>query len=142
MHLHHLGFVVRNAAQALRHFPAPQFGMLTPPIDDSLQRVVVQFFREVDADTTWEIVSPLGSIADSPLSARLKRGGGIDHVCYELAPGDRSIDDTIAHEVAHGAIVLCKPVMAAAFGRRVAFVFRRSGAVVEFVEPRLAGQVV
>jgi hypothetical protein len=38
--------------------------------------------------------------------------------------------------------VVCEPVLAAAFGRRIAFVFRRSRRLIEYVEPRRPGQAL
>jgi hypothetical protein len=35
--------------------------------------------------------------------------------------------------------VICEPVVAAAFGRRIMFVYRRSGRILEFVGPRPTG---
>ncbi len=159
MRLHHLGYVTRTLALTARRFQAegavaqggpieggpreggPSEGGLSEgglseggPIEDPVQRVVVQFFREPKSGEVWELVAPLGDVEDSPLRARLSRGGGLDHVCYELEPGDGTLESVLDGERERGAQVVCQPVMAAAFGRRIAFVFRRSGRLVEFLE--------
>jgi methylmalonyl-CoA/ethylmalonyl-CoA epimerase len=114
--------------------------VVSPPIDDPVQRVTVQFLREPVSGELWELVVPLGEAVDSPLASRLARGGGLDHVCYELEDGDGTLEDRIAAEVERGGHVVCAPVMATAFGRRIAFVFRRSQRLIEYVEPRRPGQ--
>jgi methylmalonyl-CoA/ethylmalonyl-CoA epimerase len=116
--------------------------LASSPIDDPIQRVTVQFLREPATSELWELVVPLGDPATSPLASRLARGGGLDHVCYELETGDGSLDDRVAAEVARGARVVCEPVIAAAFERRIAFVFRRSRRLIELVEPRRPGQAL
>ena len=95
--------------------------------------------REPATGDLWELIVQLEGAAGSPLVARLARGGGLDHVCLELEAADGSLDDVLAGEVARGGRVVCPPVTAAAFGRRIAFVYRRSGRVIEFVEARPPG---
>jgi hypothetical protein len=140
--LHHLGWVGNDIARMRASFERDGAVVLSPPIDDPIQRVTVQFLREPASGEVWELVAPLGDPAGSPLASRLGRGGGFDHVCYELDPADGSLDDVVAAEVARGARIVCEPVIAAAFDRRIAFVFRRSRRLIEFVEPRGPGQLL
>ena len=143
MRLHHFGFVGHDLATMQRRFQKESAAELTPPIDDPIQRVVVQFYRDRITGDVWEIIAPLGTLENSPLAARVSRGGGLDHVCYELDAGDGTLEQVLAAEQAGGARVACAPVPSTAFvGRRVAFVVRRSGRVVEYVEPRAVGGVV
>jgi hypothetical protein len=135
--LHHLGWVGRDLARMRTAFERDGAVVVSPPIDDPVQRVTVQFLREPATGELWELVVPLAGAGDSPLATR---GGGFDHVCYELDDGDGSLEDCLAGEVARGARIVCEPVHAAAFGRRIAFVFRRSQRLIEFLEPRLPGQ--
>lgn len=139
MRLHHLGYVGDKLALLQRRFTAEGGVALGPPVADPVQRVQVQFFREPGSGELWELVVPLTTAEDSPLRARLQRGGGLDHVCYELEAADPDMEGAVAAEVARGAVVVCAPVLAAAFARRVAFVYRRSGRLIELVEPRPAG---
>jgi methylmalonyl-CoA/ethylmalonyl-CoA epimerase len=138
--LHHFGWVGRDLARMRKAFEREGAEVVSPPIDDPIQRVTVQFLREPASGELWELVVPLGEAADSPLTSRLARGGGLDHVCYELEDGDGTLEDRVAAEVERGGHVACAPVMAAAFGRRIAFVFRRSQRLIEYVEPRRPGQ--
>jgi methylmalonyl-CoA/ethylmalonyl-CoA epimerase len=138
--LHHFGWVGRDLARMRRSFEREGATVVSPPIDDPIQRVTVQFLREPATGELWELVVPLGEAADSPLTSRLARGGGFDHVCYELDEGDGTLEERLAAEVERGGQVVCAPVMATAFGRRIAFVFRRSQRLIEYVEPRRPGQ--
>ena len=142
MRLHHLGWVGNDIARMRAAFERDGAKVISPPIDDPIQRVTVQFLREPATGELWELVAPLGDPAASPLASRLGRGGGFDHVCYELDEGDGSLEAVVAAEVARGARIVCEPVLAAAFGRRIAFVFRRSRRLIEFVEPRRPGQAL
>ena len=142
MKLHHLGWVGGDLARMRAAFERDGAEVISPPIDDAIQRVTVQFLRDPGTGELWELVAPLGDPAASPLGSRLGRGGGFDHVCYELDDGDGSLDDVVAREVARGARIVCEPVLAAAFDRRIAFVFRRSRRLIEYVEPRRPDQAL
>jgi methylmalonyl-CoA/ethylmalonyl-CoA epimerase len=142
MRLHHLGWVGNDLARMRAGFERDGAEVVSPPIDDPIQRVTVQFLREPATGELWELVVPLGDPAGSPLASRLGRGGGLDHVCYELEAGDGTLEDRVAAELARGARVVCEPVIATAFERRIAFVFRRSGRLIELVEARRPGQAL
>lgn len=142
MRLHHLGWVGGDLARMRAAFERDGAELVSPPIDDPIQRVTVQFLREPATGELWELVAPLGDPAASPLTSRLGRGGGFDHVCYELEAGDGTLEARVAAELARGARVVCEPVHAAAFDRRIAFVFRRSRRLIELVEPRRPGQML
>lgn len=139
MRLHHLGWVVKDLARSELQFAREGAEAISPAIPDPTQRVVVQFLRDAESDVLWELIAPLGDVEGSPLKSRLARGGGLDHACYELEPADGTLEAVVAAEVVKGARVLCAPVHAVAFDRRIAFVWRPSGRVVEFVEPRRDG---
>ncbi len=139
MRLHHLGWVGRDLARMCAAFERDGAELVSPPIADPIQRVTVQFLQAPASGELWELVVPLGDAAP-PLVGRLARGGGLDHVGYELEPDDGSLDACVAAEVARGAHVVCAPVHAAAFDRRIAFVFRRSQRLIELVETRRSGQ--
>ena len=139
MQQHHLGWVVKDIERAQGQFARDGHVAISEVIADAIQRVGVQFFRDVTGAFVWEIVAPLDSVESSPLAARLRRGGGLDHVCYELDAADGSLEDVLAKETARGAHVIVPPIYATAFGRQIAFVSRRSGQVVEFVEARRPG---
>lgn len=149
MRLHHLGYVGKDLAAMARRFlaegaepvPCPG-GPGGEPVEDPVQRVRVQFLRAPGTGEIWELVAPLGPPEDSPLAGRLGRGGGLDHVCYELEASDGGLEEALEGERARGGQIVCAPVLAAAFQRRIAFVFRRSGRLVELVEARPAGSAL
>jgi len=129
--LAHLGYVVADMDRALRRFEAEGATVLIPPTDDPIQRVSCCLLRS-DGGVDIELVAPLVA-GDSPVEARLKRGGGLDHVCY-------FVDDlaaALAAEVDAGAVVVCEPTYAVTFDRQIAFVHRRSGLVVELMDRAL-----
>jgi methylmalonyl-CoA/ethylmalonyl-CoA epimerase len=140
--LHHLGWVGGDLARMRAAFERDGAEVISPPIDDPIQRVTVQFLREPATGELWELVAPLGDPAASPLASRLGKGGGLDHVCYELDAADGALEAVVAAEVARGARVVCEPVLAVAFDRRIAFVFRRSRRLIEYVEARRPGQLL
>jgi methylmalonyl-CoA/ethylmalonyl-CoA epimerase len=127
MELAHLGFVVRDMHRALKRFEAEGAVVVIPPTDDPIQRVSCCLIRS-DGAVDIELVAPLVP-GDSPIESRLKRGGGLDHVCYLVD----DISETLTSELAAGAIVVCEPTHAVTFNRQIAFVQRRSGLVVEFM---------
>lgn len=136
MRLHHLGYVGRDLATLQRRFTNESSEVMTPATADPVQCVVVQFFRDAVTGDVLEIIAPLESVEASPLAGRIARGGGLDHACYELEAGDGTLEDVLDAERARGARVTCPPVPATAFGRRIAFVLRRSGRLIEYVEAR------
>ena len=125
--LHHMGYVVPRMDSALRRFVDEGATVLVEPIEDPIQRVTVALLS-VDADVPVELVAPIPGV-DGPITARLQRGGGLDHLCF-------TVDDVaaaLAEDAERGALVVCEPVFAVAFNRTVGFVQRRSGMVVEFI---------
>ncbi len=125
--LAHLGYVVRDMASALRRFEREGGTVLIPPTLDPLQRVEVCLL-EVDETIAIELVAPMDD-GESPIRARVERGGGLDHVCYTVD----DVGEALAEEESKGGIVVCPPTYAVAFDREVGFAHRRSGVVVEYM---------
>lgn len=125
--LHHIGFVVPNIVPALRRWVDEGAIVRVEPVDDPIQRVTVALL-DVDGTVPVELVAPL-DLNDSPVAARLRRGGGLDHFCYSVSDVAAKLDEAVAQ----GGLLLCPPVFAVAFRRQIGFVQRRSGLVVEFI---------
>jgi len=125
--LHHVGFVVPAMAPALRRWVDEGAVVLVEPIDDPIQRVTVALL-DVDGTMPVELVAPIDP-EDSPVSGRLKRGGGLDHFCYTVP----DVATALAAEEERGSMIICPPVFAVAFTRTIAFVQRRTGLVVEYI---------
>jgi len=125
--LAHVGYVVRDMDAALRRFRAEGAEVVIAPTPDPIQRVSCCLLR-CDGAVDVELVAPLVP-GDSPVESRLKRGGGLDHVCYLVD----DLDAALAAETANGALTVCEPTYAVTFDRTIAFVQRRSGLIVELM---------
>lgn len=134
--LHHLGWVVKDIGRSLCQLEREGAHAVTAAIADPIQRVTVQFLSDPHSPVLWELIAPTDRSEDAPLSSRLSRGGGLDHACFELQESDGTLDRVVEKEIERGSFVLCPPTFATAFNRRIAFVFRPSGRLVEFVEAR------
>jgi len=132
--LHHVGYVVRKIGPVLSRFVDEGATVLVEPTDDPIQRVTVALLM-CDGIVPVELVAPIPE-TDSPVSSRLRRGGGLDHFCYAVPDVATALD----HEVGVGGLVVCEPVHAVAFNRTIGFVQRRSGLVVEFISDSEAPQ--
>jgi methylmalonyl-CoA/ethylmalonyl-CoA epimerase len=125
--LAHVGYVVRNMKTAIQRFVAEGARVVIQPTLDPVQKVEVCLVA-IAGDVPLELVAPAG-YPGCPVKGRLKRGGGLDHLCYYVD----DLEQSIALEEEAGAMVVCRPCHAIAFGRDVAFVHRRSGLVVEYM---------
>lgn len=125
--LAHIGYVVADMDRAVRRFETEGSVVVISPTEDPIQRVSCCLVRTDDA-IDIELVAPLVP-GDSPVEARLKRGGGLDHVCYFVD----DLEESLASEIGAGALVVCEPTYAVTFDRDIAFVHRRSGLVVELM---------
>ncbi len=133
MKLQDVGIVVRN----LESWGEAYAGALdlekeTEIVHDPAQKVKLQFWRD-EAGSRLELIEPASP--DSPVNGDLKKGGGLNHLCYEVA----NIEDRVRKAVAGGAILAVPPVPAVAFsGRRVAFLYFNKLGLVEFVESEVS----
>jgi len=106
----------------------------TPVVLDPTQRVKVAFLvPEQPGAPQMELVEPVGE--KSPVRRFLERGGGLHHVCYEVA----DIGAQLEYMQLEGATVIRRPRPAAAFGNRpIAWVLTRDKLLIEYLEmPRL-----
>jgi methylmalonyl-CoA/ethylmalonyl-CoA epimerase len=120
--LHHLGFVVSSISAVAEAFAASVSATWHGQIiHDPIQRVRVSFFNPGDArNPVYELVEPATDA--SPVSAFLKKGGGLHHVCYEIDDLPRAL----AAANTAGFIVLATPAPAVAFdGRRIGWICSR-----------------
>jgi len=128
--LHHTGLLVKDVAQAAAHYvEVLGYRLESEPIDDPVQTARVQFLRLPGATHWLELVAPLGP--ESKLANALTKGGGLHHLCYEVA----DIVTATAHFRAAGCMVISEPVAAAAFpGRRIAWLMDRQRLLFELLE--------
>jgi methylmalonyl-CoA/ethylmalonyl-CoA epimerase len=128
--LHHIGILVPDIAEAAEQYRL-RFGyrIVSEIIHDRIQTAHVQFLAGAASAPHIELVTP-----DSPtskLSNALKKGGGLNHLCY-LAD---AIDDECRRLRSAGMLLLHSPVEAKACpGRRIAWLMGRDGIPIELLE--------
>jgi methylmalonyl-CoA/ethylmalonyl-CoA epimerase len=101
--------------------------LVVGPTEDPLLGVVCALIR-LPEGVDVELVAPL-SEAESPITARLQRGGGLDHLCFWV----EDLEASLARELDNDAVLLVPPTYAVTFDSTVAFVQRRGGLVVELM---------
>lgn len=124
--LAHLGFVVRDIEKEMKRWTAAGAAVFIEPELDPVQKVFCALIG-FPAALPFELVAPAGQ--DSPVQARLKKGGGLDHVCFFVD----DIDNAFAEYQARGGLPLVAPVYGVVFDRMIAFVQMRTGLVVEMM---------
>jgi methylmalonyl-CoA/ethylmalonyl-CoA epimerase len=128
--LHHIGFLVTDISSASAGF-VERFGykVESPIIEDSTQTARVQFLRQPGAIHWLELISPNGP--QSKLSQALQHGGGLHHMCYEVANLAAAADILRQQRM----LPLGKPCPATAFsGRLIAWFMDRGKLLVELLE--------
>ena len=133
MRLHHMGFVVADIATAMPAFTRSMVATWDGRIfEDSLQRVKVAFMTTRPGDAQIELVQPVGE--GSPVARFLQQGGGMHHLCYEVA----DLEAELMAFRSRGAAIASRPKPAVAFGgRRIAWVITPEKFLVELLEEKL-----
>lgn len=128
--LHHVGFLVRNIDSAVTQFTQLLgYTVESPLIEDPVQTAFVQFLRQPGAGHWLELICP--NSEHSKLSNSLRKGGGLNHLCYEV--DDIEAAYTSLHQ--RGLVLLAAPTPAVAFpSRRIAWLMGKDNLLVELVE--------
>jgi len=129
--MHHVGFVVPDIQKSVEEFARSVGASWDARIFyDSIQKVRVSFLRAAwPTDAQIELVEPAAE--DSPVLNFLKKGGGLHHLCYEVA----DLDAHVAKVRKEGATLVKAPQPAVAFDhRRIAWVYSRQNLLLEFLE--------
>jgi methylmalonyl-CoA/ethylmalonyl-CoA epimerase len=129
--LHHVGFVVASIAQVIERFACSLSAEWDNQITyDPLQNVRVAFLRTgIQSEASIELVEPAGEV--SPVTAFLKRGGGMHHLCYEV----QDLELQLGLIRATGSVIVRQPAPATAFnGRRIAWVITPDRLLLEYLE--------
>jgi methylmalonyl-CoA/ethylmalonyl-CoA epimerase len=128
--LHHTGLLVKDVAPAAQHYAEVLgYRMESEPIDDPVQTARVQFLRLPGATHWLELIAPLGP--ESKLANALTKGGGLHHLCYEVA----DLGAATEYFRIAGCMVISEPVVAVAFpGRRIAWLMDRQRFLFELLE--------
>jgi methylmalonyl-CoA/ethylmalonyl-CoA epimerase len=130
LRFHHVGIVVKDIERSVEDC-VQRFGyeLRSGIIHDPMQTARVQFLSFPGEQVFLEFVSPDGP--DSFLALALKKGGGLNHICYST--GD--IDEACQQLRNDGLFLVRAPTEAVAFnGRKIAWLMGRGGILVELVE--------
>lgn len=131
----HYGFVVASMERALPAWERAGARLVVPPALDPIQNVTCAFLIYQGA-VPVELVAPLPQ-GPNPIETRLKKGGGLDHVC--LFADD--LEKELAELVDQGGIVVVEPCYGAVFDRNLAFVLTRMGLTVELMSRARVGRL-
>jgi methylmalonyl-CoA/ethylmalonyl-CoA epimerase len=128
--LHHVGILVPDIAQAAsRYVETFGYRVCGPIVHDPVQTAYVQLLTLNGSVPYIELVTPDGP--NSKLANALRKGGGLNHLCY-LTP---DIDEECRRLRETGMLLLQSPVQAQAFsGRRIAWLMGRDGIPIELLE--------
>lgn len=128
--IHHIALLTKNIEKSARDYVKFfQYTIVSPIIHDPIQTAYVQFLQLEGSTSYIELIAPDG--LDSKLTNALKKGGGLNHLCYSTSNIDKSCSDMVNQ----GLFLLQAPVAATAFpGRRIAWLMGRDGIPVELVE--------
>jgi methylmalonyl-CoA/ethylmalonyl-CoA epimerase len=128
--LHHVGILVPDIAEAAGRY-VTQFGyrVCSEVVHDPVQTAHVQLLTLTGSMPFVELVTPDG--VNSKLANALKKGGGLNHLCYLSA----AIQEDCGRLRETGMLLLQSPVEARAFGgRRIAWLMGRDGIPIELLE--------
>jgi methylmalonyl-CoA/ethylmalonyl-CoA epimerase len=132
LRLHHVGNAVSDLEAAAELY-VRRFGyrILTGAIHDAGQTARVQFLRLEGDSVYFELVSP--DRPESKLTNAVKRGGGLNHLCYTCGP----MEAVIAALESTGMKLISGPRPGVAFGgRRICWLLGQEPLPIELVERR------
>jgi len=114
MKIHHIGIVVDNIQNSLGEFSKfIKFDEITIPTLVGSQKVNVCFMKI--GELRIEFIEPIND--DSPVTNFLKKGGGFNHICFEVD----NLLGTIDEMVKKGGRLIVSPVEGFE-GRQIAFI--------------------
>ncbi len=128
MKLHHVGIVVKDLASYVDSYT--RFGLVadSPVFHDPLQKVHLQFLRD-ERGSLLELIQPAST--DSPVWRESQKGGGLNHLCYEVEDIEKQVQESIQE----GGMITRALTPAVAFeGRRVVFLYFLELGLIEFLE--------
>jgi methylmalonyl-CoA/ethylmalonyl-CoA epimerase len=134
--LHHVGLLVKEIKEAASLYLRLGFLQETEVIHDPTQTAYVQFFLLPGEKTYLELVTPDGD--ESKLANALRKGGGLNHICYATG----ALDETIEELRANDFFPIAAPLPGVAFkGRRIAWMLGPDRSLVELVERGAEGEL-
>ena len=135
LNLHHIGVLVRDIPEAADLYLQMGYQPKTEIVHDPNQTAYAQFFRLPEDRVYLELISPDGQ--DSKLSNALKKGEGLNHICYST----KNIDEVCQWLCSAGSFLISPPVAAVAFpGRRIAWLRGADRVLKELLESGLENE--
>jgi methylmalonyl-CoA/ethylmalonyl-CoA epimerase len=133
--LHHVGFAVAAIELTTRSYVTRYgYAIRTPVIHDPLQTAFVQFLALPGDHVYLELVSPDGP--ESRLSSAVRRGGGLNHLCYVADDLEKVAEWLVQSEM----MQISPPQSAVAFGgRRICWLVGEDMLPIELVERSASG---
>lgn len=133
MKIHHIGIVVKNINSSLEHYESTNLGKrIGSIISDPLQEVNVQFLlmnTNQSSKLYLELIEPIDE--SSHINSFLKRGGGLNHICYEVKNHEKAME--IFYK--DGARLLSDPKPSVAFnGLNICFFVNKNMTIIELIE--------
>ena len=114
MKIHHIGIIVNNIQDSLGEFSKfVKFDETTIPTLVGSQKVNVCFMKI--GELRIEFIEPIN--AESPVKKALEKGGGFNHICFEVD----NLSEKINEIVEKGGRLIVSPVEGFE-GRQIAFV--------------------
>lgn len=132
--LAHVGFVVRDIDKELKRWVGAGARLFIAPEIDPLQKVWCALIGFPET-LPIELVAPVAG-ETSPIEARLKRGGGLDHICYFVD----DVGAALADFEERGGVVVVSPIYGSVFDRMIAFLQMRTGLIVELMSASPIGR--
>jgi methylmalonyl-CoA/ethylmalonyl-CoA epimerase len=132
LNFHHIGYAV-NSIEPIAAAYVSRYGyeLVTPIIHDPLQTAFVQFLSLRGDSAYLEFVAPDGP--ESKLANAVKRGGGLNHLCYICG----QLDEAISRLEQNGMRLISEPKPGLAFaGRRICWLLGDDRLPIELVERR------
>ena len=132
LRLHHVGYATAEIAPVVETY-VQRYGYerSTEVIHDPKQTALVQFLKLPGETSYLEFVAPDGP--GSKLTAVVKRGGGLNHLCYSAG----RLEEAIEHLEVNGMKLFSDPKPAVAFaGRRICWLLGPDQLPIELVERR------
>ncbi|HMD84916.1 MAG TPA: VOC family protein [Terriglobia bacterium] len=135
LNLHHVGVTVKEIPEAAALYLRLGYEPRTGIIHDPEETAYVQFLRLPGDRAYLELIAP--DRQDSKLSGALKRGGGLNHLCFAT----EDIETACERLCAEGFFLISSPVSAVAFhGRRIAWLMGPDRVLTELVESGPEGE--
>ncbi len=130
MKINHIGIVVKSIEKSIRYYEEYFAYRLVGSICvDPIQKVRIAFLNPLGQRFNFELLEP--TTDDSPIMNALRRGGGLNHVCYEVT----NIKQAISVLQKKGSKLISGPDPAVAFnGKNVAFLYTSGNDIIELVE--------